>query len=177
MKISAKYKSIWTNLIVTIVVLLAIFFLVPKLLAFFWPFVVGLIISVIAAPAVRFLESKVKIRRKIGSAVMIVAVIALIGFLLYGLGVLLFTLAQRLSDILPNLLSGIESDTADAASALAASELAASALAAALAAALELAAELPQAARPKHATSAAATAAALKSAFKFFFCSIYFPFS
>ena len=44
----------------------------------FMPFVIGWIIAMIANPLVRFLDEKIKIRRKAGSAIVIIAVIAVI---------------------------------------------------------------------------------------------------
>lgn len=54
-----------------------------KLMIFFMPFVIGWIISSIAAPLVNLLEKRVKIVRKLGSALIIIAVLAGIVFLVY----------------------------------------------------------------------------------------------
>ena len=72
-----KYCKALVNLGVAFIILALIVFLVPKLLVFFAPFVAGWIIALIASPLVRFFEEKVKIKRKAGSAFVIVAVIAL----------------------------------------------------------------------------------------------------
>lgn len=53
-------------------------FVLPRLLVFFMPFVVGWIISVIANPLVRFLDKRLKIVRKHSSVLIIVLVIGLI---------------------------------------------------------------------------------------------------
>lgn len=53
-------------------------FLGPKLLRFFMPFVIGMIIALAAAPLVRFLERRVKLMRHFTSMVIIVGALALI---------------------------------------------------------------------------------------------------
>ena len=53
-----------------------------KLMIFFMPFVIGWLIAAIAAPLVNLLEQKLKIVRKLGSALIIIAVLAGIVFLL-----------------------------------------------------------------------------------------------
>lgn len=66
------------NIMVSLVILLLCIFLVPRLVLFFMPFVIGWIISCIANPFVVFLERKLKIRRKAGTVVVIICVIAAI---------------------------------------------------------------------------------------------------
>ena len=65
-----------TNILISLVILLLCIFVVPKLVLLFMPFVIGWIISCIANPFVMFLERKLKIRRKAGTVVVIVCVIA-----------------------------------------------------------------------------------------------------
>jgi sporulation integral membrane protein YtvI len=79
------YVKAVTNLIFFVVGVLAIIYLAPKLLIFFMPFVIGAIIAWISNPLVRFIERKLKVRRKTGTAVVIIAVIAVVvimGYLL-----------------------------------------------------------------------------------------------
>ena len=54
-----------------------------KLMIFFMPFVIGWLISAIAAPVVNLLEKKVKMMRKLGSMLMIVGVLAGIVLIMY----------------------------------------------------------------------------------------------
>ena len=82
---STKYIKAVLNLLTAVVLLLLVIFVLPRLLGFFMPFVVGWIIAMIANPLVRFFEQKIKIRRKAGSAIVIVAVLALV----IGLGYLI----------------------------------------------------------------------------------------
>ncbi len=78
MKKSVKYLKILVNLLVAVAAILCICFLVPKVLVFFMPFVVGWVISMIANPLVHFLDKKLKIARKHGSIMITVVVIAAI---------------------------------------------------------------------------------------------------
>ena len=72
------YIKILLNSIFIIVGVLVFVLLVPKILRFFMPFVIGWIVAMIANPLVRFLEKKVKILRKHSSAIIIIVVIAVI---------------------------------------------------------------------------------------------------
>jgi sporulation integral membrane protein YtvI len=78
------------NLMFSLVVLLLCIFLVPRLVVFFMPFVIGWIISCVANPLVVFLERKLKIKRKAGTMVVIFGAIAAVVGIAYGVGVLLF---------------------------------------------------------------------------------------
>lgn len=66
------------NLAFSLIVLLLCIFLVPRLIMLFMPLIIGWFISCIANPLVVFLESKIKIRRKAGTVVVIVVVIAVV---------------------------------------------------------------------------------------------------
>ena len=80
-----KYVKAVLNLAIALVILIAVVWLVPRGIVFFLPFIIGWIIALIAGPMVRFLEKKLKIRRKAGSAFVIIAVIGLVvlvGYLL-----------------------------------------------------------------------------------------------
>lgn len=72
------YLKIVINFIIYIVAILLLLLVLPKLLGFFFPFVIGWLIAIIANPMVRFLEKKVKLLRKHSSAITIIFVIALI---------------------------------------------------------------------------------------------------
>ena len=72
------YCKALTNILLALIGLILLVTVVPKLLSFFMPFVVAWIIALLASPMVKFLEEKLKIRRKAGPACVIIAVIALI---------------------------------------------------------------------------------------------------
>ena len=67
-----------------------------KLLGFLMPFVVGWIIASIATPVVNWLEKRLKIRKKLGSALIIIGVLALMGTLGY------FAVSWLVSEFLAN---------------------------------------------------------------------------
>ena len=110
LKQSTKYLKIFCNLAWALAVLLAIVFLLPKLLIFFMPFVIGFILSLIANPLVRFLEKKLKIKRKYGSMLIIVFVIAAVVLLCYGVGMALAVGLRGFVDYMPTMFAnaGIE---------------------------------------------------------------------
>ncbi len=108
-----KYCKAVVNLGVAFIILLLVIFLVPKMLVFFSPFVAGWIIALIASPLVRFFEEKVKIKRKAGSAFVIVAVIALVVLILYLVGAKLVDEIMGLIGALPEIWDSAENDFAD----------------------------------------------------------------
>lgn len=75
---SLKYVKAVLNILLTILAIWGVCFFGPKILGFFMPFVIGWIIAMIANPLVRILEKRLKIVRKHSSAVIVVAVLALI---------------------------------------------------------------------------------------------------
>ena len=101
MKQSTKYWKIFCNLAYAVVLLLAAVLLLPRVLVFFMPFVVGFILSLIANPMVRFLENKIKMKRKYGTVLIIIAVIAVIVLLCYGAGAALVAGLKGFFDYLP----------------------------------------------------------------------------
>lgn len=94
-------------------IFLAIIMLVPKVLVYFLPFVIGWIIALLASPMVRFFEEKVRWKRKASSAFVIIAVIALVVLLLYLIGAKLVREAIGLINELPVMWAAVESDFAD----------------------------------------------------------------
>lgn len=80
-----KLARILLNLLIPLITIGLTIWLLPKVLQFFIPFVIGGIIAFIANPLVRFLERKVKIRRKFGTVLTIGGTLALViggGYLL-----------------------------------------------------------------------------------------------
>ena len=84
-----KYLKIACNLLWAVFLLIFVFAFLPKLLIYFMPFVVGMIFAMIANPMVKFLEKRIKIKRKYGSVIMIVLVIGLVVLACYGAGTVL----------------------------------------------------------------------------------------
>lgn len=105
-----KYGKAVINIAIALAVFLLVIFLVPKLLWFFTPFVIGWIIALIAGPFVRFFEEKVKLKRKAGSAFVIIVVIALVVLVLYLVGSRLIEEAIGLINSLPVIWLSMEAD-------------------------------------------------------------------
>lgn len=103
MKTSTKYLKIFSNLVSAFAVLLCVIYLVPKLIVYFMPFVVGFLLSLIANPVVHFLEKKINIKRKYGSVIMIVGVIGVIVCICYGLIVALASGIHEFVEYIPEL--------------------------------------------------------------------------
>ncbi len=79
-----------------------------RLLLFFMPFVIGWLISSIAAPLVTLLEKKVKIMRKLGSALIIIGVLGGIVLLIYLMAVALGREIQTLLWDIPTMYKDLE---------------------------------------------------------------------
>lgn len=94
------YFKVFTNLGIMLAVLLIFIFIVPRVIIFFMPFVIGWIIAMIASPLVGFFERKFKIKRKAGSAFVIIAVITLVILAGYLLGV---KLTEQIVDFIGDL--------------------------------------------------------------------------
>ncbi len=69
---------------------------------YFMPFVIGWIIALMASPIVRWLERRLKIVRKIGSAITIIVVLAVMGLVIYFIGVALFRIISDFFHSFPN---------------------------------------------------------------------------
>ena len=109
-----KYVKCVLNLLTAAVIILLLAFLLPWLIGYFMPFVIGWIIAAVANPLVRLLDEKLKIRRKAGSAIVIVAVIAaVIGISYWGVSLLVEQLAGFVHD-LPVLWHSLEEDVGNA---------------------------------------------------------------
>lgn len=108
-----KYCKALVNLGIALAVILLFILLVPRLLVFFAPFVVGWIIALIAGPLVRFFEEKVKIKRKAGSAVVIIVIIGLVVLVLYLAGTKIVEEVVGLMEALPDIWESMEADFQD----------------------------------------------------------------
>lgn len=108
MKNGKIYIKIAVNLIIYALVFLFLVIAVPKLIRFFMPFVIGFIISAIANPLVKFLEKHVKLVRKHSSAIIIIAVIAAIIGVAYGVIAFAIKEAGNLMKDLPDITRNIE---------------------------------------------------------------------
>lgn len=113
MKQSLKtYLKVILNLMTALVVLLLCIFLLPKCIWFFMPFIVGWLISMIASPVVRFFEEKLKVRRKAVSALVIIAVLAVVVLLVYVVGCKLVEEGINFINELPEMWNNIVAEFA-----------------------------------------------------------------
>ncbi len=77
------YWQVAVSLVFSIIATVAFVYFGIKILGFLMPFVVGWIISAIATPVVNWLEKKFKIVKKLGTALIVTIVLALIVLILY----------------------------------------------------------------------------------------------
>ena len=85
-----RYLRMILNIVIPLLGLCLVIFLGPRLLHFFMPFVVGWILALLANPLVRFLERRVKLVRRHGSMLIIIAALAIVIGLFYGAGLLVY---------------------------------------------------------------------------------------
>lgn len=109
-KSNLKYGKVAINLIIALVVFLGVVFVIPKLLVFFMPFVIGWIIALIASPPVKFLAEKFKIKRRAGSTIVSIGVITAILFTVYGIGSVLFDQITGFVSSLPEMWMELGND-------------------------------------------------------------------
>ncbi|MDO5519767.1 MAG: sporulation integral membrane protein YtvI [bacterium] len=80
------YGKIAVNLLFAVLLIMGCIFLVPRLIGFFFPFVIGWLIALICNPLVKLLEDKLKFMRKFSSAIIIIAVLAAVVLVIYLVG-------------------------------------------------------------------------------------------
>ncbi len=101
------YLKVILNLFTALAVVLLCIFLLPKCIWFFMPFILGWLIALIASPVVHFFEEKLKVKRKAMTAVVIVAVLAVVVLLVYLLGAKLIKEGVNFVNELPNIWNSI----------------------------------------------------------------------
>ncbi|MEE0966773.1 MAG: sporulation integral membrane protein YtvI [Bacilli bacterium] len=79
----SKHIKTILNILVYIIGIILIFILVPKLIKFFMPFVIGWIIAMLANPLIKFFEKNFKLVRKHGSWLVIVGTLSLVVAICY----------------------------------------------------------------------------------------------
>lgn len=110
MRPSIKYWKITLNIVTMLLAILFCLFILPKIIVYFMPFVIGGIIALIVNPVVKFLERRIKIVRRAGSAVVIVLTIALVVLLGYLVVSMLIEQIVGFAGNLPEMWQGV-SDT------------------------------------------------------------------
>ena len=100
----------FVNILLSLAALLLVCLLLPRLLVFFMPLVIGWIIAMIANPLVRFLERKLKIVRRHGSVILVVGVLGLVIFGFYGLCSWLFQEMTEFVQALPEIYGSVQGE-------------------------------------------------------------------
>lgn len=108
------YFKITLNIVIPCVSMVLLLWLGPKLLVFFWPFVLGFLLSKMANPLVAFATEKCKVRRKAISAFVIVMALGMIALLIYGIGSFLGKQAAGFVADLPQMWSAMEEELSKA---------------------------------------------------------------
>ena len=80
------YWKVIVSLAVSLIGTILFIYVGYRLLAFFMPFVIGWFLAYVASPLVNWLEKRVRIVKKLGSALIIILVLAGVGLLCYFLG-------------------------------------------------------------------------------------------
>lgn len=102
------YLELIMEFIVAGLFLFGILYVGPKLLGFLWPFVVGWMIAILANPLRNFLEKKIKVPKKFGSALIIIIALAIIvGFFYFLTGQLVEQIKSLIGE-LPSILDSIK---------------------------------------------------------------------
>lgn len=101
------YKKVFLNIICLIVIILALKFLLPYLFSLFLPFILGYIIAIIAEPLVKFLENKIKIKRKHSTIFIIIGVLAGIIGIIYCVCRQIYSTILNVLEDTPEIISRI----------------------------------------------------------------------
>lgn len=107
-KTFVHYGKIFLNLAVTLITVLLAILVLPRILVFFLPFLIGWLIALAAHPVVAFLEKHLKIRRKAMTVFVIVLAVAGVAFLLYGIGYVLVREIVGFAGSVPQMMSSVK---------------------------------------------------------------------
>lgn len=102
-----KHIKITVNVASMIALILFCIYLLPKIVGFLLPFIIAGIIAMIADPIVKFLEKKIKIKRKAGSAVVIVLVLAIVCLIVYAVVAKLIQEAISFMSMAPSIWKNV----------------------------------------------------------------------
>ncbi len=90
MQDTRPYWKIAVSLLFSLTATILFVYVGWKLALYFMPFVIGWVISVIGSPIAKWLEKRLKIKKKLGSALIIILVLAaIVGTLYVGIGKLI----------------------------------------------------------------------------------------
>lgn len=104
------YIKALLNIITAATLIVMVFVFLPKLIMFFFPFVLGWIISLLARPIIKFFEEKIKLKRKASSAIVIVLVLAIVIAIVYGICYFLVNQIIGFVSDFPDIWATVEKD-------------------------------------------------------------------
>ena len=105
-----KLQKIGLDYLFALLTILFIIFVIPKIISFMLPFVIGYIISLLANPFARFMEKRVKIVRKHSSALIIaLAVAGVIAFFYFSISALIAQFSSLAEDA-PGLIENMKEE-------------------------------------------------------------------
>lgn len=97
------YLEIFMEILIFGAIVLFIGLGLPKLVAFFWPIVAAAILAMITNPLKRFLEKYLKMPKKLGATLMVILLLAVVSFAIYGLVKVVILGAGKVSQMLPGI--------------------------------------------------------------------------
>lgn len=101
------HRKICVNIGLALAFILLVVFVLPRILRFFAPLIVAWVVAMIANPVIHFLEKRIKIMRKHGTALMIVLVLVAVCGLIYGLCAVTLNQISSLLKELPGIYSSV----------------------------------------------------------------------
>lgn len=102
------YWKVIVSLAFSLVGTILFIYIGARLLLFFMPFVIGWFLAYIASPVVNWLEKRLKIVKKLGSALIIILVLAAVVLVVYLIGSKLWKEISTLIQDMPTLYSDLE---------------------------------------------------------------------
>lgn len=113
LKQSVKYVKIFINIILFLLLVACIVFVLPRVLKFFLPFIIGGIIAMLTNPLVKFMEKRLNIVRKHSSVLIIIAALALVITLIYFAGVNIARQVVNVTEDIPEIVRSFQADWED----------------------------------------------------------------
>lgn len=107
------YLEILCEIFMILAVLFGIGYVLPKTLAFLWPLVAGWIIALLAQPLRKFLERKIRVSKRFGSAMIIIAVIMVVSTALFFIGAKIGHESMQLAKGLPEMYTEMKDTVED----------------------------------------------------------------
>ena len=102
------YWKVIVSLAFSLIGTILFIYIGARLLLFFMPFVIGWFLAYIASPVVNWLEKRLKIVKKLGSALIIILVLAVVVLMIYLIGSKLWKEVSTLIQDMPTLYSDLE---------------------------------------------------------------------